>query len=101
MAQAPAVAPAQAASEELEIEESNGLPMPKRHIASSTTNSSFRQALRAEMRLDLAVVLDFYRRELARHGWKENDGAVVKADEAVLTFTTAGPAGVPLPVHLY
>jgi len=38
-------------------------------------------------------VLGFYRAELSKRGWTENDGAVVAPERAVIAFSTAdGPA---------
>jgi hypothetical protein len=46
---------------------------------------------------DLNSVLTFYRRELGKKNWKEEPGAVLKADQAVLAFTsTDGPAVLKL-----
>ena len=46
-----------------------------------------------ETPLDLAAVLGFYRAELRRRGWAENDGAFVAPDRTVIAFTTTdGPA---------
>jgi hypothetical protein len=44
--------------------------------------------------LDLATVLDFYRRELGKLNWKEESkGVVVAADSAVIAFTSdEGPS---------
>jgi hypothetical protein len=89
----PVAAAAQADNDDLEVEESGGLPMPKSHISSTGANSPFRNEMHAEARLDLAVVLDFYRRELSKRGWKESAGAVIKTDQAVVGFTTADGPG--------
>ena len=76
--------PSQPATEDdLIAEESGGLPMPKRHTMSEGTKSPFRRELNANVPLDLADVLGFYRRELGKLNWKEESkGAVVAADNA-------------------
>ena len=45
--------------------------MPKRRTMSETSSPFFKQ-LNASVPLDLAIVLDFYRRELGKLGWKED-----------------------------
>jgi hypothetical protein len=88
-------APAQDASDDLEVElsEATGLPLPKRRVLTTTNNSPFIKSIHVETPLDLAAVLGFYRAELSKRGWTENDGAVVEPDRAVTVFaTTDGPA---------
>jgi hypothetical protein len=88
-------APAQAASDELEVELSDAtdLPLPKRWVLTTAKNSALIKAVHVETPLDLAAVLGFYRAELSRRGWTENDGAVVEPDRAAIAFTTTdGPA---------
>jgi len=54
-------------------------------------------AFHVETPLDLAGVLGFYRLELSKRGWSENDGAVVGPDGAMIAFTTSdGPAQLRL-----
>ena len=56
-------------------------------------DSPFIKSVHVETPLDLAAVLGFYRVELSKRGWTENDGAVVEPDRAVIAFTTTdGPA---------
>ena len=75
-------APAPASAEDLEAEESGGLPVPKRHTMSEGTTTPFRHELKASVPLALADVLGFYRRELGKRNWKEEtQGAVVTADK--------------------
>jgi len=82
-------APAQAASDDL----ATGLPLPKPWLLRTAKNSLVIKSLHVETPLDLAAVLGFYRVELSKRGWTENDGAVVAPDRAVLAFTTTdGPA---------
>jgi hypothetical protein len=82
-------APAQAASDDL----ATGLPRPKPWLLTTAKNSRFIEAVHVETPLDLAATLRFYRAELSKRGWTENDGAVVAPDGAVIAFTTSdGPA---------
>jgi hypothetical protein len=82
-------APVQAASDDL----ATGLPRPKPWLLTTAKNSPFIEAVHIETPLDLAGVLAFYRVELSKRGWSENDGAVVAPEGAVIAFTTAdGPA---------
>ena len=82
-------APVQAASDDL----ATGLPRPRPWLLTTAKNSPFIEAIHIETPLDLAGVLGFYRVELGKRGWSENDGAVVKPGGAVITFTTSdGPA---------
>ena len=92
-------APAQVASDDREVErsEATGLPLPKRRVLTTAINSPFIQSIHVETPFDLAAVLGFYRAELSKRGWTENDGAVVEPDRAVIAFTTAdGPAQLRL-----
>ncbi|MDI1344260.1 MAG: hypothetical protein PSV22_09205 [Pseudolabrys sp.] len=92
---ATADAPSQAATEDdLIVEESGGLPMPKRHTMSVGSKTPFRRELNANVPLALADVLGFYRRELGKLNWKEETkGAIVAPDSAVIAFSsTEGPA---------
>jgi hypothetical protein len=84
-----AVGPAQAASDDVVA----GLPLPKPWVLKTARNSAFIKSVHVETPLDLAPVLAFYRAELSKRGWIENDGAVVAPDRAVIAFTTFdGPA---------
>jgi hypothetical protein len=87
-------APSQASAEDLEAEESGGLPVPKRHTMTDGTKTPFRRELNANVPLDLNAVLGFYRRELGKRDWKEQGNSpAVTPDSAVLAFTSAdGPA---------
>jgi hypothetical protein len=89
-----AKAPVQASAEDLQAEESGGLPVPKRHTMSEGTKTPFRRELKATVPLELADVLGFYRRELVKLSWKEESkGAKVGADSAAIAFTSPdGPA---------
>jgi hypothetical protein len=87
--------PAQAMSDDLEVElsETTGLPLPKRRVVTTAINSPFIKSIHIETPLDLATVLGFYRAELSKRSWTENDGAAVEPDRAVIAFmTTDGPA---------
>ena len=82
-------APAPAASDDLVT----GLPLPKPWVLRTAKKSSFIKSVHVETPLELAAVLGFYRVELSKRGWTENDGAVVAPDRAVIAFTTTdGPA---------
>ncbi len=84
-------------ADDLKVEESGGLPVPKAHQSAESEKSPMRRALRAEVGLPLATTLDFYRRELGKRQWKENKGAVVGADHAELAFASPdGPAVLKL-----
>ena len=83
------------ASDDLEVElsKATGLPLPKGRLLTTEKNSPLIKSVHAEMPLDLASVLRFYRVELKKRGWTENGGAVVEPDRAVIAFTTSdGPA---------
>jgi hypothetical protein len=82
-------APAQAANDDSVTR----LPLPKPWFVRTANNSPFIKSFHLETPLDLAAVLGFYRAELSRRGWTENDGAVVEPERAVVAFTTTdGPA---------
>jgi hypothetical protein len=88
-------APVQSATDDvqLDLSDSTDLPLPKRWLLATTRNSPLIKSLHVEMPLDLATVLGFYRAELSKRGWTENEGAVVAPDRAVIAFTTTnGPA---------
>ncbi|HEY6025092.1 MAG TPA: hypothetical protein VIV34_13050 [Pseudolabrys sp.] len=90
-------APVQASAEELEAEESGGLPLPRRHTMSEGTKTPFRRELKASVPLELTDVLGFYRRELGKLKWNEAAGAKVAADSATIAFTSPdGPATLRL-----
>ena len=94
----PVNAPAPASAEDLEAEESGGLPLPKRHTMSEGSKSPFRRELKASVPLALTDVLGFYRRELGKLNWKEESkGAVITADNAIIAYTSPdGPAVLKL-----
>jgi len=82
-----------ASADDLTVEDAGGFPVPKKHSMSGSESSMFRTGMTASLPIDLETVLAFYRRELGQRGWKENDGAVVKPDQAALNFTAPdGPA---------
>jgi hypothetical protein len=90
---------------ELEAEDASGLPVPKRSTLKAPGewkvkggDTPFRRELDASVPAELAAVLAFYRRELAKRRWKEAArGAVVQADRAVVAFTAPeGPAVLTL-----
>jgi hypothetical protein len=80
---------AEAASDDL----ATALPLPKPWVLRTARTSAFIKSLHVETPLDLAAVLAFYRAELSKRGWMENDGAAVEPGRAVIKFTTVnGPA---------
>src|SRR5580704_17752473 len=83
-ADASVAVPAQAASDDLEVQlsETTGLPLPKRQILTTAQTSPFITSVHVEAPLDLAAVLGFYRIALSKRGWTENDGAVVAPNRA-------------------
>ena len=88
-AAASAGAPAQAASDD----HVTALPLPKPWVVRTAKDSAFIKSVHVETPLDLAAVLGFYRVELSKRGWTENDGAVAEPDRVVIAFTTTdGPA---------
>ena len=91
-------APVQASADDLEAEESGGLPVPKRHTMSEGTKTPFRRELQASVPLELTDVLGFYRRELGKLNWKEESkGTKVGSDSAAVAFTAPeGPAVLKL-----
>jgi hypothetical protein len=86
-------APAQAASDDL----ATGLPRPKPWFITAPKKTPYNSSVHVETPLDVAAALGFYRAELSKRGWTENDGAVVAPDRAVVAFTSAdGPAQLRL-----
>lgn len=96
--QSPAASTPAPSADDLIVDETGGLPVPKRHTMSEGTKTPFRRELNANVPLDFAVVLDFYRRELGNRNWKEDvKGAVVAADHATIAYTSPeGPAMLKL-----
>ncbi len=89
------VVPGQAASNffEAKLSEATGVPLPEGWGLTTAKNSPFIKSVHVETPRDLGSVLGFYRAELGKRGWTENDGAVVEPDRAVIAFTTSdGPA---------
>src|SRR5262245_5297596 len=71
--------------EDIEAEETGGLPVPKRRTMSEGTQTPFRQELNATVPIGLPFVLEFYRRELTSRKWTEDASkASIKADQANL-----------------
>ena len=90
-------AAAQVANDDLEMEldESSGLPAPKRRTVITGDSAPYRNAVHLETPLDLPVVLGFYRAVLSKRGWTEDaQRAVVEADRAQLAFATADGPGL-------
>ena len=88
----------QPALEDLEADETDGLPVPKQHTMSLGSKSTFSNGRDATVTASLESTLAFYRRELGKLGWKEEArGAIVKADRVALSFTTPdGPGTLTL-----
>jgi hypothetical protein len=78
--------------EELELaQETMGLPVPNQTPGFGGTGSvgTVRRELEGRIAAEIPAVLAFYRRELAARNWREETrGAVIKADEAVLNFSS-------------
>lgn len=73
------------------------LPLPKPWLVRTEKESPFIKSLHVETPLDLAPTLAFYRDELGKRGWMEQDGATVTPDRATITFSTVrGPAQLRL-----
>ena len=78
---------------EAKLSQGTGLPLPEGWALATAKNSPHTASVYVETPRDLAAVLDFYRSELGKRGWTENEGAVIAPDRAVIVFTTvAGPA---------
>jgi hypothetical protein len=90
----PAARPAQQAFEELEADDTDGLPVPKKHVLSIGGRSTFQNDREATVPASLESVLAFYRRELTKLGWREEaKGAIVEPQRAALSFTTPDGPG--------
>lgn len=86
------------AEEELTAEERDGLPIPSINSGYSSEKTPFRQTVTTVSSLGVPRLVDFYRQELAKRGWKEDaDAAAVGDEKTSLQFT--GPRG-PLTVKL-
>ncbi len=92
---------AASASDDLEVElsDTTGLPRPKRWVLTTAKNSPFIKSIHVETPLDLTAVLGFYRAELSKRGWTENDGALVEPGHAVIAFTTSDGPGLLRLIH--
>ena len=94
---ADASASAPAAEKELQAEEMSHLPIPTAHTFSTGGSGAFRNDVSVNVPAALDTVLAFYRRELSKRGWKEDDGAAIKSDQAVIAFKAPeGPAVLKL-----
>jgi hypothetical protein len=85
-------------ADQIEAEESGGLPVPTEHTMSAGDQSPFRHQLHASIPASLDAVLGFYRRELTKRGWKEDaQGAAIKLDQVTVPFTSpTGPSVLKL-----
>lgn len=80
-------------ADDLKVEESGGLPVPRAHESAESEKTGMRRALKADVRLKLSTTLDFYRRELDKRQWKEKQGAVVADNHAEIAYASPeGPA---------
>jgi len=75
---------------ESKVSDNTGLPLPERWDVTTAKNSPFITSVHAETPLDFASVLSFYRAELDKRGWTENDGAEIAPDRAVIAFKASG-----------
>lgn len=75
---------------ESKVSDDTGLPLPERWDVTTAKNSPFITSLHAETSLDFTSVLRFYRAELEKRGWTENDGAEITPDRAVIAFKASG-----------
>jgi hypothetical protein len=91
-------AQARPALEELEADDAEGLPVPKKHTAVERGKSPAYSELGATVTASLDSTLAFYRRALAGLGWKEEaKGAVIKPQQVALSFKTPeGPGTLKL-----
>jgi len=99
-AAAPVAAPTPTSApsaDDLVVEESGGLPVPKRHTSAGNMRTPFRIELNAIVPLDLNAVLGFYRQELGKRNWKEDGTSSITADNAIVTYASPdGPARLKL-----
>src|SRR5258708_28432537 len=79
--------PAEPALEQLEADEAEGLPVPKKHELSVGHNSPFLHERDATVLASLESPLAFYRPELTKLGWKGETGATLRPLHASLKFT--------------
>jgi|GEM_PF-3557293 len=86
------------ATEELGAEDHDGIPYPLVTKNRSSSGSQFRKTAEATIPAPLPVVVEFYRREFATRGWKEDAKATKIADDAAsLVFASPeGTVGVTL-----
>ena len=77
---------------ELEVEEVAGLPAPKSSSSKGSEKTPFRLVVSAQVNADFQSVLAFYRRELEKRGWKEQD-TKVKTKPGELAFGYVSPEG--------
>jgi hypothetical protein len=86
-----------ASADDLAAEDSGGLPVPKRHTMSEGTQTPFRRALKASVPLNFNDVLGFYRRELGKLNWKEQNNGASSGDTATIRYVAPdGPAVLKL-----
>ena len=80
-------------ADDMIVEESAGLPVPKRHTMTVGTSTPFRREMNANVPMSVADMAGFYRGELGKMKWKEEGGAATAPDRATLRFSAPeGPA---------
>lgn len=90
-------AAAPASAEDLTVEEVAGYPVPKRRTSSGSERTQYRVVINANVPMDVATMLGFYRSELGKRGWKEAPGATLSEAHASANFTAPeGPAVLTL-----
>lgn len=68
----------------------DGLPIPEGYNGIQKEGSKFRSETKTTVAAEINLVVDFYRRELAAAGWKENIGdTTIDKQAAKLSFTGA------------
>ncbi len=93
-AEAPSDATTELTAKDLAVEDKAGLPIPKPHSYSGNMKSKFQYAAMASVAASIDTVVAFYRQELTKRGWSEdNSAAKISGKAAELRFTTKeGPA---------
>lgn len=81
-----------ASDDDLTPEDREGLPVPKRRTSTGVTKTPFRRELNVSIPIDFKAVLDFYRRELGKRNWKEDNTAAPKETGSV-TLRFSAPEG--------
>ena len=90
----PPDAPLELAAKDLLVEDKAGLPLPKPYSSSGTMKSKFQYASMASVAASVETIVAFYRSELGKRGWKEDEAAAkVTPESGTLKFSAGeGPA---------